>query len=321
MASQSDLFKQALEERSIEMLRRIPKADLHNHFNLGGHRDYIRKRTGFSIPPLAQRLNSLADMHQWVDQQIGDLFETAEKRVLAIEACFQQAKDDGIAVLEVGDDVWANHHFYRGAIDTLIAMFQAAHRRIAPDMDFRFQIGLSRHCPINLLEEWIAPFWEKDCFYALDLSGDEMAQPIENFKPIYRRAREKGLILKAHVGEWGAADSVKEAVTELELDEVQHGIGAASSPSVMKWLADQRIQLNICPTSNVMLNRVNSLKEHPIRILFDHGVRVTINSDDVLVFGQSVSEEYLALYEAGVFSGEELDIIRKNGLASRGVIA
>lgn len=153
-----------------------------------------------------------------------------------------------------------------------------------------------------------------------DLYCDEFAQPITNFKPIYRKAKEKGLLLKAHVGEWGDANSVKEAVEELELDEVQHGISAGSSPQVMNWLADHKIQLNICPTSNVMLNRVDNLKNHPIRTLFDYGVRVTINSDDILVFGQSVSKEYLDLYEAGVFSTEELNVIRKNGLESRGVV-
>jgi adenosine deaminase len=87
---------------------------------------------------------------------------------------------------------------------------------------------------------------------------------------------------------------------ELELDEVQHGIAAAQSTSVMKFLADNRIRLNICPTSNVLLGRVQSLAEHPIRKLYDAGVKVTVNTDDVLVFGQSVSDEFLNLYRAGL---------------------
>ncbi len=80
---------------------------------------------------------------------MNNLFETTEKRVLAIEACFQQAKEDSITVLETGDYVWANNHFYNGNIDTLINIFQEVHRHIAPRIDFRFQIGLSRHCPIH----------------------------------------------------------------------------------------------------------------------------------------------------------------------------
>ena len=135
------------------------------------------------------------------------------------------------------------------------------------------------------------------------------------FKPVYRAAKAKGLRLKAHVGEWGTADDVWQAVEELELDEVQHGIAAATSPTVMRFLADHRIRLNVCPTSNVMLGRVESIAAHPIRALFDAGVIVTINSDDVLMFGSSVSDEYLKLYDAGVFSAAELDEIRLNGLS------
>jgi adenosine deaminase len=120
--------------------------------------------------------------------------------------------------------------------------------------------------------------------------------------------------LKAHVGEWGDADSVWRAVEELELDEVQHGIAAAQSGQVTQFLADNRIRLNICPTSNLLLGRVPSLAAHPIRKLFDGGVIVTINTDDVLVFGRSVSEEFLSLFRAKLFSDDELERIRLAGL-------
>ena len=127
-------------------------------------------------------------------------------------------------------------------------------------------------------------------------------------------AKDKGLGLKAHVGEWGSADDVWRAVEELHLDEVQHGIAAAGSPMVMRMLADNHIRLNVCPTSNVMLGRVDRLEVHPIRKLFDAGVEVTVNTDDVLVFGNGVSEEFLGLYQAKVFNAEELDVIRRAGL-------
>lgn len=82
----------------------------------------------------------------------------------------------------------------------------------------------------------------------------------------------------------------------------------------MKYLANNKIQLNICPSSNVLLSRVASYDVHPIRILYDNGVPVTINTDDVIVFGNSVSEEYLNLYNSGLFSAEELNEIRLAGL-------
>ena len=120
--------------------------------------------------------------------------------------------------------------------------------------------------------------------------------------------------MKAHVGEWGDADSVWRAVEELELHEVQHGIAAAQSKPVMQFLAKNRIRLNICPTSNVMLGRVRTIAEHPIRRLFDAGVIVTVNTDDVLVFGQGVSDEFLGLFRAGLFNADELEMIRLSGL-------
>ena len=108
----------------------------------------------------------------------------------------------------------------------------------------------------------------------------------------------------AHVGEWGTAEDVRTAVEALELDEVQHGIAAADSPEVMRWLAERGVRLNVCPTSNLLLGRVARLEDHPIRRLFDAGVKVSVGTDDALVFGRSVSEEFLALHACGLFSGD-----------------
>jgi adenosine deaminase len=105
------------------------------------------------------------------------------------------------------------------------------------------------------------------------------------------------------------------AVETLELDEVQHGIAAAASPPVLRFLVDHKIRLNVCPTSNVLLGRVESLAAHPIRTLYDAGVKVTVNSDDALVFGKGVSEELLGLLQARLFTAAELDEIRCNGLS------
>jgi len=79
-------------------------------------------------------------------------------------------------------------------------------------------------------------------------------------------------------------------------------------------LKRDRIRLNVCPSSNVALGIVSDIKLHPIRTLVDHGVRVTINSDDPTIFGQSVSQEYLLLHKSGLLSAEELDAVRVEGL-------
>jgi adenosine deaminase len=82
----------------------------------------------------------------------------------------------------------------------------------------------------------------------------------------------------------------------------------------MRFPTDHGIPLNVCPTSNVRLGRAEGYARHPIRTLVDYGVRVTVNTDDVIFFGQGVSDEFLNLYRGGAFTARELDEIRQNSL-------
>lgn len=100
----------------------------------------------------------------------------------------------------------------------------------------------------------------------------------------------------------------------LSLDEVQHGIAAVESYEVINYLINHNITLNITPTSNLLLGRVLDMKHHPIGKLFRSGVKVTINSDDILMFGSDVSKEYLTLYHNDVLTPDELNEIRVNSL-------
>lgn len=103
----------------------------------------------------------------------------------------------------------------------------------------------------------------------------------------------------------------------LGLDEVHHGIHAADSEKVMRFLADHKIQLNICPSSNVMLGYAANYQNHPIKVLYEHGVPVTINTDDLLIFDSSIENEYLLLYRSGALNAAQLEDIRKTGLKTR----
>jgi adenosine deaminase len=253
------------------------------------------------------------DMHAWAKMNLGGLFEGRAGRTLAVEANFVGALKDGATRIEFGDDVWMITQGL-GTPQDLVESITQVHARMPPHIEWIPQLGLSRHCPLTALQEWMAPWLELGFHTVLDLSGNELAQPFEVFKPLYRAAKSKSMCLKAHVGEWGTADDVQRAVEVLELDEVQHGIAAAESKSVMRFLADNRIRLNICPASNLLLGRVARLEDHPIRKLFDAGVKVTVNTDDEIVFGVSVSEEFLRVYQAGVFTATELDKIRRWGL-------
>lgn len=72
--------------------------------------------------------------------------------------------------------------------------------------------------------------------------------------------------------------------------------------------------MNVCPSSNVMLGYAIDYKDHPIKVLYENGVKVTINTDDLLLFDSSIENEYLLLYQSGALTAEQLDDIRRNGL-------
>ena len=306
-------FPDALIAGDLAAIRACPKADLHTHGFLSANRAFVKMRTGTDVAPLSRPIASMQEMHDWVGAHAAPLFDGAVGRLFGFEAAFAQAMADGLSRIELGDDVWTITRGF-GSAEELYRSLDRLHRATAPDVEWIAQVAMSRHCAIAALDAWLSPFLETGLYRTLDLSGDERAQPIERFVPLYRKAKAAGLRLKAHVGEWGSAEDVRRAVETLELDEVQHGIAAADDPAVMRFLTEHRIRLNICPTSNLLLGRVESLDRHPIRKLFDAGVIVTVNTDDVLVFGNGVSEEFLALHRCGLFDAAELDAIRLNGL-------
>ena len=298
---------------NISRFRKQPKGDLHNHCLLGGNRRFLEKYSGKKFASFGAGAQGIAGLNQWIINDFRPFILQPGAFEKAVEAAFVQAKFDGVSRLEMSIDVLIGT-----MLDItpghIIATLRDCHSHVAPEISFRPELGFPRSVPVPKLMSKFELFLKEGYFQSVDLYDDEFAQPVANFTEIYRLARQIGMKCKAHAGEFGNADSVKEAVEVLELDAVQHGISAAGSPEIMKWLAARRIPLNVCPTSNIRLKRAGSFKTHPIRILFDHGVNVTINSDDALIFGDGVSEQMLKLYRAGVFSLDELEAIRVNGM-------
>ena len=98
------------------------------------------------------------EMHAWYARNLGKRFDTPEGRRLLIRAAFSQAKEDGITILEIGEDVWGLGEFFHGNIEELTDAFETAHREIAPEIELRLQIGLSRHCDIAFLEDCLSHY-------------------------------------------------------------------------------------------------------------------------------------------------------------------
>lgn len=309
-----DTLEQALAENSISKLMLVPKSDIHTHGGKGGRIKYFAEWANALIKPPERPFNDLNDMKLWYHSNIKIHDNGIEGYLKRLEAAFVQAKEDHITVFSLSFNIETID--YLGGIDTFINTLDYLHQTYAPETQYLPELSLFRECDVNQTYDRVEEILNKRWFKSIDICGDELAQPIRNFQKIYRMAQRYGIKLKVHVGEFGTADDVMEAVELLELSEVHHGIAAAKSKDIMKWLAKHRIQLNICPTSNIMLNRVSSYTGHPIKELLGNGIPVTINTDDLMIFDSSVSDEYLKLYNNKVFSADELEIIRQTGLKS-----
>jgi adenosine deaminase len=301
-----------LNTYNLSHVQKLHKSDLHSHAGRGGNIRYIENWAGVKIAPPDRQFESLSEMQSWFVDNVKCHCPGIDGYLKRIEASFAQAADDTIGVLTLSygidevDSLGGMVRFIR-TMETLRAGF-------APDTKFFPELALGREQDADAVASRLDEVLSYEWFKSIDICNNELAQPIKNFRKIYRRAKSAGLKLRAHVGELGSADDVMEAVEELELSEVHHGIAAARSDHVMKFLSDNKIRLNVCPTSNVMLKTAESYKAHPIRILYDHGIPVTINTDDLLIFNQSVSEEYMNLYRAKLMTVGELEDIRLTGL-------
>jgi adenosine deaminase len=129
---------------------------------------------------------------------------------------------------------------------------------------------------------------------SLGLANDERGYPGRAFAEAFAIAKEAGLQSTPHAGELVGAESVREALDHLGADRVLHGVRAVEDPALVAELAERGIPLDVCPTSNVLLDVVGSLEEHPLPRLLDAGVRCSINADDPILFGPGILAEYEA---------------------------
>ena len=146
----------------------------------------------------------------------------------------------------------------------------------------------------------------------ITLGGTEHRFPPAQYKDIYREAGRKGLRLTVHAGESLGPESVWDAIKLLGVDRIGHGVRAVEDPELMNYLAEHQIPLEICPTSNICTGLYDSYEEHPMKMLFDHGIPITVNSDDPAFFKTTVHTELFYASSVG-FSGRDLLQIVMNG--------
>ncbi|MGW6708178.1 adenosine deaminase [Streptomyces sp. NPDC054956] len=124
------------------------------------------------------------------------------------------------------------------------------------------------------------------------LGGPEIGVPRPQFKPYFDRARAAGLHSVPHAGETTGPETVWDAIRELGAERIGHGTSSVRDPELLAYLAEHRIALEVCPTSNIATRAVTDLDQHPVKEMVAAGVLVTINSDDPPMFGSDLNNEY-----------------------------
>jgi adenosine deaminase len=143
-----------------------------------------------------------------------------------------------------------------------------------------------------------------------NLAGDEAGYPAAPFATAYEIAATSGLGCTIHAGEHAGAESVR-ASLQLPITRISHGVRAVEDPRLVEQIADRGIVLEACPTSNIATGVFPSYEQHPLRALYEAGVKVTLGSDDPPYFGASIGGEYALARERLGFGEGELERITR----------
>lgn len=155
---------------------------------------------------------------------------------------------------------------------------------------------------------------QRDNIVAVDLAGDELGQPGELFTSHFKQVRDSGLNVTVHAGEAAGPESMWQAIQDLGATRIGHGVKAIQDPKLMDYLAEHKIGIESCLTSNIQTSTVESLQNHPLKQFLEHGVLACLNTDDPAVEGIELPHEYeVAAPQAGL-SQEQIRQAQINGL-------
>jgi adenosine deaminase len=153
-----------------------------------------------------------------------------------------------------------------------------------------------------------------DGVVSLGLGGAEEGYPPDRFAPYFDRARAAGLHSNPHAGEIAGPESVWGAIKALDAERIGHGVRSIEDPTLVQYLAEHRIPIEVNPTSNIRLAVFPGYAQHPLARLYSAGVPLTINSDDPPLFNTTLNDEVALLGGTFGFTVQEIDDILLNGV-------
>lgn len=291
-----------------EWLQTMPKVELHVHLEGAVSPDTLwtlsRKHgVDLGVRNLEEvaRLYEFSDFAHFIDvfTMCSDVLRTADDLGMVVGAYGMELARQNVRYAEIHFN--PEPHWRRRGItmsDALLAMNAARDL-----MQSRFGIEMrwiadgvrdagSGPVSVDRTVDWMIEAGSGSRIVALGLGGNEIGHPPRDFAAAFGRARDAGFHVVAHAGEATGPETIWEAVNLLGAERIGHGLAAAGDPAVLAYLAEQRIPLEISPTSNLRTRVVSSMEEHPLRMFVEAGVRVSINSDDPPMFGTDLVSEY-----------------------------
>ena len=312
------------EARLPELLRAMPKAELHMHIEGSLEPELMfllaeRNKVQLKFPSV----QALRDAYVFNNlQEFLDIYHEGTM-VLKTEQDFYdmtcaylaRAQADNVLHTEIFFDT-QTHTGHGLSADTVI---NGLHRAC---MDAPVKYGMTASLILCFLrhlseEEAFACLEEalplRDKIVGIGLASSEVGHPPEKFAKVYARARELGFRLVAHAGEEAPPAYIWSALDVLKVERIDHGVQAIHDSALMQRLAKDGVPLTVCPLSNLKLRVFPTLAQHNLKTMLDAGIVATVNSDDPAYFGGYVNENFTQTFAAlGMNSGHAYQLARNS---------
>ena len=311
-----------MQKLTLEDLQRLPKTDLHVHLD-----GSLRLQTildlaleqGVQLPAdtveglrpfveMGEECESLAEYLKAFDVTLS-VMQTYPALVRTAFELAEDAARENVSYMEVRYSPIL--HQQRGL--TLHAIVQAVLEGLAAaERKYPIKTGVIlcgiRHIGPDLsnrLADLTVAFKNKGVV-GFDLAGAEEDFPAKKHREAFSRVLANNINCTLHAGEAYGPESVHQAIHLCGAHRIGHGVRLIEDGDLLNYVNDHRIPLECCPSSNVQTKAVRKLQDHPIRLFYDLGLRVTVNTDNRMVTHTTVSEEYLALHEVLGFTLDEI---------------
>ena len=310
-------------DRLPDLLRQMPKAELHIHIEGSLEPELIfalAQRNGVTIPYVdVEALRSayaFSNLQSFLDIYYAgaSVLRTSQDFYDMAQAYFLKAAADNVVHTELFFD--PQTHTARGvSMETVIDGLHLACVDAQKDVGVSaslimcFLRHLSEEEAFETLEQAL-PF--RDKIIGIGLDSGEVGNPPEKFARVFARCRELGFHLVAHAGEEGPPAYVWTALDVLKVERIDHGVQSSKDAALMQRLAKDRIALTVCPLSNLKLCVFPDLASHNLRHLLDAGLAATVNSDDPAYFGGYMNDNFLQTFAATGLSAQHAYTLGKN---------